>query len=84
VRIGQFDMEFTFGEATFAVESPICLFRKGKLVAHWKEGKWLDPGFYEIMNTEITRSEVANDRLIVIAFANGIEMHLEDSSFLGV
>ena len=32
------------------------------------------------MNTEVTRCEVVNDKLIVIKFKNGIEMHLEDNS----
>ncbi len=32
------------------------------------------------MNAEVIRWEVPNDRLIVLVFANGIEMHLEDES----
>jgi hypothetical protein len=58
----------------------VNLFRDGKLVAHWEEGKWPDPGFYEIMNAEVSRCEVVNDRLIVFEFVNGLEMHLEDNS----
>lgn len=80
VRVGQFDLQFTFGPVNFAVQSPVNLFRDGKLVAHWEEGKWPDPGFYDIMNTEVRRCEVVNDRLIVFEFDNGIEMHLEDTS----
>jgi hypothetical protein len=80
VRVGQFDIQFTFGEVSFAVQSPISLFREGRLFAHWEEGKWPDPGFYEIMNTEVIRCDVVSNKLIVVAFANGIEMHLEDSS----
>jgi hypothetical protein len=80
VRVGQFDLQFTFGSVSFAVQSPVNLFRDGKLVAHWEEGRWPDPGFYDIMNTEVRRCEVVNDRLIVFEFENGITMHLEDSS----
>lgn len=80
VRVGQFDLQFTFGPVNFAVQSPVNLFRDGKLVAHWEEGKWPDPGFYEIMNAEVRRCEVVNDRLIVLDFVNGTEMHLEDNS----
>ena len=80
VRVGQFDLQFTFGSVSFAVQSPVNLFRDGKLVAHWEEGRWPDPGLYDIMNTEIRRCEVVNDRLIVFEFENGIAMHLEDSS----
>ena len=80
VRVGQFDLQFTLGDVNFSVTSPVDLFRSGKLVAHWEEGRWPDPGFYDIMNTEVTRCEVVNDTLIVIEFANGIEMHLVDNS----
>jgi len=54
-------------------------FRDAKLVAHWEEGKWPDPGFYNILNAEVRRCEVVNDRLIVFEFDNGVEMHLEDN-----
>lgn len=80
VRVGQFDLQFTFGDADFVIQSLVNLFRGGALVAHWEAGKWPDPGFYQIMNTEVTQCEVVNDGLIVFEFANGIEMHLEDSS----
>jgi hypothetical protein len=80
VRVGQFDLQFTFGDVSFAIQSPVNLFRDGKLVAHWEGGKWPEPGFYDIMNTEIRRCEVVNDKLIEFQFDNGIEMHLEDNS----
>lgn len=80
VRVGQFDLQFTFGPVNFAIQSPVNLFREGKLVAHWEEGQWPEPGFYNIMNVKVRRCEVVNDRLIVIEYSNGIEMHLEDSS----
>ena len=80
VRVGQFDLQFTFGSVSFAVQSPVNLFRDGKLVAHWEEGRWPDLGFYDVMNTEVRRCEVVNDRLIVFEFENGIAMQLEDSS----
>ncbi len=80
VRVGQFDLQFTFGKVNFAVQSPVRLIRDGKQVAYWEEGKWPDSGFYDIMNTEVRRCEIVSDRLIVLEFENGIEMHLEDNS----
>jgi hypothetical protein len=87
LHVGQNDLQFTFdsgthtaGAAKFLVTSSVDLFRAGKLVAHWEEGKWPDPGFFDIMNTEVVRWEVPNDGVIVLEFANGIEMHLEDNS----
>ena len=80
VRVGQFDLQFTFGEVSFAVQSPVNLFRDGKLIAHWEEGKWPEPGFYEIMNTKVRQCKVVSEILLVLQFDNGIEMHLQDSS----
>jgi hypothetical protein len=80
LRVGQFDLQFTFGSVNFAVQSPVNLFRAGKPVAHWEEGKWPDAGFFDIMNSNVTRCEVVHDRLIVLGFENGLEMHLVDDS----
>ena len=80
VRVGQFDLQFTFGPVNFAVQSPVNLFRNGEIVAHWEEGRWPDAGFYEIMDTTVRRCDIKSDRLIVLEFDNGISMHLEDSS----
>jgi hypothetical protein len=80
IRVGQFDIQFTFGDVSFSIRSFVNLFRGGELIGHWKEGKWPDAAFYDVMNTEVTRCDKMTDRLIVIAFANGIEMHLVDDS----
>ena len=78
IGVGQFDIQFTFGNLHFAVTSQVNLFREGTVIGHWEEGKWPDPGFYDIMNTEITRCRAVDDNRIVIEFANGIEMQLEE------
>jgi hypothetical protein len=80
VRVGQFDLQFTFGTVSFLIQSPVNLFRDSKLIAHWEEGKWPEAGFFNLMNTKVRRCEVVNDRLIVFQFDNGIEMRLEDDS----
>ena len=80
IKVGQFDLQFSFGEVHFGITSPVDLFRGGELIGHWEEGRWPDATFYNIMNTEITGCEVRTDRLIVIVFSNGVEMHLVDDS----
>ena len=80
VRVGQFDLQFAFGPVNFAVQSPVHLFRGGQQVARWEEGKWPEPSFFDLMNSNVTRCEVVGDRLIVFKFENGLEMHLEDNS----
>jgi hypothetical protein len=80
LRVGPFDLQFTFGLFSFAVQSPVKLFRDGQIVGQWEEGRWPDAAFYNIMNVDVTRCEVVNERLIVFDFENGITMHLEDNS----
>lgn len=80
IRVGQFDLQFTLGVVNFMIQSPVNLFSRGERIAHWEEGKWPDPGFYEIMNTEVVRCQIVDDRLIVVEFKNEIVMHLEDNS----
>jgi hypothetical protein len=80
IGVGQFDMQFTFGVVHFAITSPVNLFRGNQVIGHWEEGKWPDGAFYDIMNTEVTSCEIETDRLIIMRFANGIEMHLVDDS----
>ncbi|MEZ5980569.1 MAG: hypothetical protein R3F34_20490 [Planctomycetota bacterium] len=80
VRVGQFDIQFAFGKVNFAVQSALSLWRDGVRVGGWEEGRWPDIAFYDVMNTVVTRCEVANDRLLVIEFENGLSMHLVDDS----
>ena len=80
LRVGQFDLQFTFGRVDFALSSPIDLFLDGKQFAHWEPGRWPEPGFYDIMNVEVTRCDIPNDRLILLEFSNRITMHLVDDS----
>ena len=78
--MGQFDIQFTFGPVTFAVQSSISLIRNDVLVGSWQEGKWPDAQFFEVMNVNVVRCEIPNDRLMVLHFEHGIEMHLRDDS----
>ena len=80
VRVGQFDLQFSFGVFDFAVYSPVNLFRDARQIAHWEEGKWPEAGFYDIMNSKVKTCKIVSDRLIVFRFENGIEMHLQDNS----
>ena len=80
VRVGQFDLQFTFGSVNFAIQSSVSLFLEGKPVGYWQEGRWPDPSFYDIMNTKVSRCTIVNDKLIEIEFESGLTMHLEDNS----
>ena len=36
-------LQFTFGSANFAVQSPVIILRHDTVVAQWEEGLWPDP-----------------------------------------
>jgi hypothetical protein len=78
VRVGQFDLQFTFGPVNFAVQSPVSVVRDDALVARWEEGTWPDTGFFDIMNTPVRACDVVGDREIVLGFENGLTMCLVD------
>lgn len=80
VRVGQFDLQFTFGPVNLAVQSPVILSRNGEVVGSWKEGQWPDSTFYEVMNSSVIRWEIPDDRRIVIHLANGLAIQLNDDS----
>ena len=80
IRVGQFDLQCSFGPVNFVVESKIVLFKNHEIVGSWKAGKWPDPMFYEILNTKIDKWGAPDDKRIVLHFENGMEMHLLDTS----
>ena len=80
VRVGQFDIQFTFGKVSFAVQSKVLLKRDRKEIGRWEEGTWPNPTFYEIMNTKVNSFEIIGSSKIVLKFENGIEMFLENDS----
>ncbi|OGP48355.1 MAG: hypothetical protein A2022_10175 [Deltaproteobacteria bacterium GWF2_42_12] len=80
IRVGQFDLQFSFGEVHFAIQSCINLVRNGEIIGKWQEGKWPPPQFFEIMNVDVTRYEIPNDRTIVVHLENGMEIQLSDDS----
>jgi hypothetical protein len=80
IRVGQFDLQFSFGDVHFAIQSPVELVRNDEIVGNWRESEWPSPEFFEVMNAEVTEYKVPNDRTIVIYLASGVEIHLSDNS----
>ena len=54
VRVGQFDLQFTFGPVHFAVQSRVNLFRDGEIVAYREGG--LVAGYVPISSCLATKS----------------------------
>lgn len=80
IRVGQFDLQFTFGPVDFAIESPVRLFRSGHLITQWDGSNWPEAAFRDVMNQKVVRCDTVGDTRIVLEFEDGLEMHLEDNS----
>lgn len=80
VKVGQFDIQFSFGGFHFVIESAVHLFKDDCNIGSWFGGKWPSQKFFEIMNVEVAGCTVPDDKTIVIALENGIEIHLKDDS----
>ena len=78
--VGQYDMQFSFGDIRFAIESPIELYRDGAIIGSWIAGAWPPPQFFDVMNSNVISYEIPNNRTIVIRLENNIEVHLCDNS----
>lgn len=80
LRVGQYDLQFTFGDVDFIVESEVSLIRNGRRIGFWKGGRWPSTEFYEIMNTNVVEYSIPDERTIIILLDNGIEITLRDNS----
>lgn len=80
IRVGQYDLQFSFGEVDFAIQSPVNLVRAGNVIGTWQEGLWPSPQFFEVMNVDVMKYEIPSDQKLVIYLENGIEIHLSDDS----
>lgn len=79
IRVGQFDLQFTFGTVAFAVSSPVSVLEDGKVVAQWSEGRWPDAGFFDVMNSAVQRCS-SDSKEIILELENGLSLKLVDDS----
>ena len=80
ICIGQYDLQFTVGEVHFSVWSTILLRKQGIEVGQWREDSWPNEAFFQVLNVNLARYEVVDERQLVLYFENGMEMVLTDSS----
>ena len=78
--LGAHDLQFDLGDVHFAIQSQVKLFKDGAELAAWEEGEWLPEEFRQIFNLEVSGVSIPNSKEIVIAFENGLAMHLYDNS----
>lgn len=80
LRVGQFDLQLSFGPVHFMVQSSISLYRGDELVTSWVEGQWPGAEFFNVMNTPVRSYDIVEDRRIVLEFENGVQMQLDADS----
>lgn len=79
IRVGQYDLQFTFGPVNFAAQSQVSVLEGERVVARWSEGRWPDAGFFDVMNTAVVGWTVGPS-LIVLDFENGLSLRFVDDS----
>jgi hypothetical protein len=80
ICLGRYDIQFALGEVKFAIWSPVTLIRQGVEIGSWVPDEWPHPSFVEIFNVPLAKYCIPNERLTMLHFENGIEMHLRDDS----
>jgi len=80
IRVGQFDVQFSFGEVDFIIQSRIGIFKNEVEVGAWEEGKWPDCAFYDVMNVPVESVLIQDAKAVVITLVTGLSLHLCDSS----
>jgi hypothetical protein len=80
LRIGPHDLQFSFGEVTFAVQSTVELRRGSLFVSAWHAGEWPGSDFYQVFGSPVTKMHRIDERRLCIALANGLDLHLLDTS----
>jgi hypothetical protein len=75
LRIGPFDIQFSFGKVNFNIQSRVVLISNGKTIGQWEEGTWPEATFYEIFNLAMVGWQLQENN-IILRLDNGMEMHL--------
>ncbi|BAN02825.1 hypothetical protein YM304_25110 [Ilumatobacter coccineus YM16-304] len=79
VRVGQYDLQFTFGSVNFAVQSQVSVLDGERVVARWSEGVWPEAGFFDVMNAAVVGWTIGPDR-IDLDLENGLSLRFVDDS----
>ncbi|EHY77410.1 hypothetical protein PstZobell_08231 [Stutzerimonas stutzeri ATCC 14405 = CCUG 16156] len=75
LRIGPFDIQFSFGKVNFNIQSQVILKSYGKTITQWEEGTWPDATFYEVFNIAMVDWQL-QENSIILRLENGMEMQL--------
>ncbi|QDA56445.1 hypothetical protein [Thermomonas aquatica] len=80
VLVGQYDLQFYFGDSWLATQSTVELTKDQSVVGRWEPGRWPDPAFHDVMNVAVTQAIVKDDRNLVITLDNGLSINFTDNS----
>ena len=80
VQVGQYDLQFYFGDSWLATQTTVELTREGLVVGTWDPGRWPDPAFHDVMNADITRAILKDDRNLQVVLENGLSINFTDNS----
>lgn len=80
LRVGPHDLQFSFGDVAFALQSKVEIWRDSDLIGTWEAGGWPDPAFYQVFNIALRTFLVLDPRRLSLRLASGLELRLFDDS----
>jgi hypothetical protein len=75
LRIGPFDIQFSFGKVNFNIQSQVILTSHGETITQWEEGTWPDATFSQVFNVAMVDWQL-QENSIMLRLENGMEMQL--------
>ena len=80
VLVGQYDLQFHFGDSWLASQSSVELTKDETVIGRWESGRWPDPTFYDVMNSDITAAFVKDDCNLIVVLENGLSIRFTDDT----
>ena len=78
--VGPYDLQFSFGNVSFSIQSRVELLRDETVTAIWEAGQWPGPSFYQMFNTPVVGFTVLDKYRLRVRLGNGYELQLTDTS----
>jgi hypothetical protein len=78
--LGAWDLQFSLGKISFAIQSRVSLIRADSTIAEWKPGGWLPVSFREVFNEAVKAFAVISPKCLDLQLQNGLMLRLHDDS----
>jgi len=80
LRVGAYDLQFSFGPVSFAIQSKVEIFRDETVLGTWEAGQWPEAIFYQMFNVPLVSFSVLDKERLKLHLGNGLAVVLTDNS----